>query len=416
VFWDNRIAATDPPLSVEQTKIPIVPDQTDFLERWFEFHQGYRIVKLEDGTEQRHAVLGEPLKDVDPGLLPRTFAELRARRSNNAQRPANRFRRRRLSSEEAPEGPIQSIEDALDGLLDEAASDNDEAPHSENHQPITPEARQTAAEPALNSEIPELDSSPVSPQTQLRERLRERFARVFGTREDVERDDYVSPIATMYGRAFQRYRQAEEARSSENTRLSVEDAELRETEQDMVQSTIAASRALQSPPGFGDRAPDWFVIRMRRPSYDRDLNRRDVADSASSTFASRYRAAFEEEDNNTAEQLNSQLDEAVAHSRLIRNGYETSWRPCPTENSVELDMDKQDRPPPLEDADMTRTLSCRVCYSQLADVALLPCGHMVLCTWCADTIVPVRHNHLPAIPSKCPVCKKSVKQRYKIHM
>ena len=79
-------------------------------------------------------------------------------------------------------------------------------------------------------------------------------------------------------------------------------------------------------------------------------------------------------------------------------------------------MDKQQRPPPLDDEQMTRVLACQVCYSQLADIAVLPCGHCVLCEWCADTIVPVKHSHIPVVPSKCPVCRKEVKQRYKIHM
>ncbi|KAF2653119.1 hypothetical protein K491DRAFT_552377, partial [Lophiostoma macrostomum CBS 122681] len=66
---------------------------------------------------------------------------------------------------------------------------------------------------------------------------------------------------------------------------------------------------------------------------------------------------------------------------------------------------------------MTKNLSCQVCYSQLADIALLPCGHMVLCGWCADTLIPLKHaqHHIPARTSaRCPMCRKSVKQRFKI--
>ena len=63
-----------------QTKIPEVPDQTEFVKKWYEFHQGYRIVLKEDGSEERVAVLGEEFKDVAPGCLPRTLEELRAGR------------------------------------------------------------------------------------------------------------------------------------------------------------------------------------------------------------------------------------------------------------------------------------------------------------------------------------------------
>lgn len=60
-----------------QTRIPEIPDQTEFLNRWYEFHQGYRVVIAEDGSEERIAVLGEDFKDVNPGILPRTLEELR---------------------------------------------------------------------------------------------------------------------------------------------------------------------------------------------------------------------------------------------------------------------------------------------------------------------------------------------------
>jgi hypothetical protein len=39
-----------------------------------------------------------------------------------------------------------------------------------------------------------------------------------------------------------------------------------------------------------------------------------------------------------------------------------------------------------------------------------------MCQWCADVVIPVKHSHLPIRPSKCPMCRKMVKQRFKIHM
>ena len=66
-------------------------------------------------------------------------------------------------------------------------------------------------------------------------------------------------------------------------------------------------------------------------------------------------------------------------------------------------LDNQpDRPAPKTDEEMTKTLACQVCYQQLADIAVLPCGHMVMCQWCADVVIPVRHSHIPTRPSKMP--------------
>ncbi|KAF2086439.1 hypothetical protein K490DRAFT_9207, partial [Saccharata proteae CBS 121410] len=63
--------------------------------------------------------------------------------------------------------------------------------------------------------------------------------------------------------------------------------------------------------------------------------------------------------------------------------------------------------------EMTTVLECKVCFSQCADTALLPCGHMVMCRWCADIQIPARPNDhtQPAAPAKCPTCRKKVTKR-----
>ena len=75
-FWDARVAASG--LNQTDTRIPLVPDQSRFLERWFDWHRGYRTIKHEDGREECQTLLGENLADVAPGYLPRTVNELRA--------------------------------------------------------------------------------------------------------------------------------------------------------------------------------------------------------------------------------------------------------------------------------------------------------------------------------------------------
>src|ERR1700712_5308856 len=70
-FWNARVDASG--LPPRQTRIPENPNQDAFTKRWLEFHQGYRIIHTSEGREERIAVIGEPLKDVDPGFLPRTL-------------------------------------------------------------------------------------------------------------------------------------------------------------------------------------------------------------------------------------------------------------------------------------------------------------------------------------------------------
>jgi hypothetical protein len=77
--------------------------------------------------------------------------------------------------------------------------------------------------------------------------------------------------------------------------------------------------------------------------------------------------------------------------------------------------DQPDRPPALTDAEMTKNMACQVCYSQIADIAVLPCGHMVMCQWCADVVCPVKHASVPVRTTQCPMCRKAVKSRVRIH-
>ncbi|THZ21109.1 hypothetical protein D6C89_06838 [Aureobasidium pullulans] len=130
---ENRVAQTN--LLPTQTRIPQTPDQSDFLERWYQFYNGYRIVSRHDGAEERVAVLGERFRDVSPGRLPRTLDELRAgQERSNADQPQHV----EVIRDEAPEGP--SLEAVLDQMFDEAEEDQQEAdqdPPALIHAPFT---------------------------------------------------------------------------------------------------------------------------------------------------------------------------------------------------------------------------------------------------------------------------------------
>jgi hypothetical protein len=578
-FWTNRLAATDPPLDIAQTRVPEIPDQTEFLERWFEFHQGYRIARLQDGTEQRMSVIAEPLKEVSPGFLPRTLHQLREGVENNARRPENRLRRRRLSSEEErPEEPQQSLEAALDSLLAEVSDDETPRPLQETAPPVVDTPQPTAA-------TPEAQPRPMNRGEARLQRARERFARTFGTREEIQHEDYESPLSTMYNRAFDRYQQAEERRATDTTApppldgLSVQ--ERREIEDqllwgvmrdsaashelevedtvwsyaprraqvatedltDAVDRSLAQRLAAVSPQleamsprlesatsprlsdagstRLGAAGPDDANIRALAEVFERleadESNRFRLGDEAASYETWRHEAliaaqarrnrsrspatsarlrTFTASSNppttstagssrtpiasgplfefgqprsaatrdrpyrtNDLERLRRQFDVMEAEERRNSQAQASSStadaRPSSSGGGMsqiqtsisqitselqrlrlaseaitsarhsmharterpELTLDNQpDRPEPQTDEEMTKTLACQVCYQQLANVALLPCGHMVMCQWCADVVIPVKHSHLPIRPSKCPMCRKMVKQRFKIHM
>ena len=403
-FWSNRLAATDPPLEAAQTQIPHIPDQTEFLERWFEFHQGYRIVEQPDGSETRIAVIGEPFSEVSPGFLPRTLDQLRAGRENDASRPENIFGRRRLTSEEdRPQEPLQTIEDALDDLLAEVSEDE-----AEPGTPVTaPQNADMVRRPSSGGLSRPLTRTEISLH-----RARDRLVRVFGSREDVQRDDYESPLSTMYNRAERLYNQAEERRSTGATsdpRLSnlsnISPSERRELEEQILWGVLQDSHQqylnLQEgnvrsyTPAPGDRRRDNAAAFLARAATDESFH------SPSNSLRT------------SLEQINSDLTRLQvandAITRLSRLNHHTESIPTPT-------LDEPDRPPPLTEAQMTRKLDCQVCYAQIADIAVLPCGHMVMCQWCADITIPIHHGNVPLRPSKCPMCRKGVRQRVRIRI
>ncbi|KAL8750115.1 MAG: hypothetical protein Q9199_007279 [Rusavskia elegans] len=125
-FWDTRIEVSGIPQS--STRIPTVPDQTTFIQQWFDWHRGYSIVTNPDGTEDRRVLIGESLSQVEIGHLPRTTEEVQAgveaslnARSSNPEQNFHDETRPRLSIENVD--PEERIFDS--SSTSESAFDSD---------------------------------------------------------------------------------------------------------------------------------------------------------------------------------------------------------------------------------------------------------------------------------------------------
>lgn len=127
-------------METRETRIPAVPDQADFLNRWYEFHQGFRVVTRDDGSEERIAVLGEDLRDVAPGCLPRTLEELRAgrERSELEEQEREQSRRQRLAEQEEVTETGPSLEETLDELFLTATTEESRA--QREPRPLSPDS------------------------------------------------------------------------------------------------------------------------------------------------------------------------------------------------------------------------------------------------------------------------------------
>jgi hypothetical protein len=81
-----------------------------------------------------------------------------------------------------------------------------------------------------------------------------------------------------------------------------------------------------------------------------------------------------------------------------------------------LDAKDSGRPEPKTEEEMEVKLECRICYSQVADVACLPCGHLVMCKWCSEQHSPtMQHDRTrPRRAAACPVCRKGIRQKVRV--
>ncbi|KAL4734684.1 hypothetical protein BDV11DRAFT_197694 [Aspergillus similis] len=75
-----------------------------------------------------------------------------------------------------------------------------------------------------------------------------------------------------------------------------------------------------------------------------------------------------------------------------------------------VDPPKEVRPEPKETEEMTINMECKICMGQVVDTVLLPCGHAILCRWCADELMPSSKGCLKERAS-CPMCREPVKQK-----
>lgn len=76
-----------------------------------------------------------------------------------------------------------------------------------------------------------------------------------------------------------------------------------------------------------------------------------------------------------------------------------------------LDNMDDGRPDAKESSEMMIKLECKICMGQLIDTVIIPCGHAVLCQWCAELHVPTKENDptRPVQKVNCPICRTVVK-------
>jgi hypothetical protein len=193
-----------------------------------------------------------------------------------------------------------------------------------------------------------------------RRRRRER-PNPFGTREEWESDQYESPIAGVFTRAWTRYRDMEAARrrQEEDEENQLVDQLVR-AELGTAPAPVAEIPAVIMPPG----PPSRSVSLLERHSVN------PLAEAA------------------------------------------------PRPNPIDIQVG---RPPPLKPDDMTVNIACRICYEQKSDTLLMPCYHLALCRWCTDIVRAQGRLEAARQPRRgegwrCPTCRKAVEGTKRVYL
>ncbi len=292
---------------------------------------------------------------------------------------------------------------------------------------------------------------------------------VLGSREEIESPDYQSPVGAMFGRAWDRYRTAENERRqvtiSDHNDRDDHPAELAgNTPSSLVPHGHLAS--FEPPAPRERRNPFDFTPRQTQRTNLPGWRRRETA--SGSREAQHYQDEIRRHAESTIregltdsradlESLQRHVPSTTSNGRSARRPYRMSddelafhhglpagylaWaqhqhaggpltghhaHPPPpyypydsgSDSEPAVTFDTQERPPPMKSEAMVRDMSCSICKEHMVDTVVMPCMHAVMCNWCAELQIPGKRD-MPTIArdrtAKCPLCRQRVKEKRKIY-
>lgn len=279
-------------------------------------------------------------------------------------------RRRRQNRRQIPLAPSEHLETNV-------PSQRDAIQQNWRHRP-NPQITQNAQNPRY----------PQNPQ-----HTRPPHQNPFGTREEIESEDYQSPVAQMFGRAWGRYRDAELARLNSPV-----------TEQ------LSMPQPLPQP--------------NYQPSAQRFSQLRGLDDSIALVQETLNRLHMRPGPPNPI--LQGPLGPVEYPSPL--DDFHHSEEFLQTLDVERINpIDAQPRPPPLTNEQMTVSIACKICTEQKADTLFDPCMHIVVCHWCSQLLQDAvrqrrreQHSHPGANPGpnrwQCPLCRRKVMTARRVYL
>jgi len=272
----------------------------------------------------------------------------------------------------------------------------------------------------------------------------------FGTREEIESENYQSPITAMFGRAWNRYRDVQEANQARQIlEASVpgtappqhDDAAMRMMREREYMFQLDLAMLEVSP--ISALNPQWRQPPINRAGTSQNTGQRfDAGPSATPFHPASTNQNIGQQVNagpsnpvnqprrptpfqpagtnrNIGQQVNAGPSSPRDHQRQL-----PSIDPVGTNRNrgEQLDadpinpIDLQKRPRPINPDDMNVNVACKICCEQKIDTLFEPCMHLAVCHWCSD-VLRARARHFrntrvgPPGPEeiwKCPICRRAV--------
>lgn len=387
----------------------------------------------------------EPWRDVDPGRLPRTRDEIRLgyQRSQYEMMIDTQQQHELLQSRQDDQTPHISVDDAIDQLLDEVESDVDD-------DNVMPEPTSSDAAAFVQTTSPltyDLDPEIANTANQsisgypepLGSRLREwptRLLRILSDSNDEAADAGArSGLALNQDSETPRVRRRLSAALSENPNLQIEVGTLESTVPDVNNThqmpelpdlTQHAAQSASSPIlNLLEEDPTIPV-----PEAPVRLTRQQMLNLILSAEVER-RAQLEFLE--TMLQNASEGRQLLSHVADNVDQFDVLQTSRFARSNQRLGLDSLPRPEAVPDEAMTIRLECGICLQQVANIACVPCGHVVMCEWsvvmlsgcnfnweadsdyrCAQIQLPLRTGtNTGALQGRptCPKCRESVKTR-----
>ena len=448
--------------------MPDIPDVTIFLEQWYDWYQGYRIIQRSDGTQEQQVLEGERLHDVPPGLLPRTQEELESDEhsgsSSHLRAVESVFNTylstpRELETLDLPGENLNTLPNEREDTLDpeDTIFDLTSTPFRrqssntliesfntflpEREQPISfidPEHR-TLNLPSTQAHLQEDHSSEPQPEGQIfhpstgtsTRRIESLRSELQHLRTAIER--IMSGLQELGG-------QIPDSQNAENAERNLDDIHYRLQDFEIPLRLTAAYRSeMVRFNGNNGHRPSMMagdvLERPRRVRTGTTINNGAVRHHSpdAAMFDTTRRTDAGNRTDVRAQMANARrylenerrlLDQSAVGRRehmgeLMRaiNGpsYADEWHhdtgvppfsaglpnspwlgtmpiPVEAEAAGQRGLDRDDgRPAPKEAAEMMCNMECKICFTQVASIALLPCGELwdlrpCFCLYVADRV------------------------------